>query len=140
MQQIKQELCEAAELSEANIEVFGKKTVFASAHQNSLFTSFEELFERDLGYADYVAICERFKIIVLESVRPITEDVVNLITRFINFIDNAYFYKILLFIELETKPDEIYKNGKRKEEFMRTISRLNEMNSNEYLNKDGEDK
>ena len=114
--------------------MFGRKTVFVSAHQNSLFTNFEELFERDLGYADYVAICERFKIIILESVRPIAEDEVNLITRFINFIDNAYFYKILLFIELETEPDQIYKKGKKREEFIRTISRLNEMNSNEYLN------
>jgi len=140
IQQIKQELCDAEELSEANIEVFGRKTVFASAHQNSLFTTFEELFERDLGYADYVAICERFKIIVLESVRPIAEDEVNLITRFINFIDNAYFYKILLFVELETNPDQIYTKGKKREEFVRTISRLNEMNSNEYLNEGSIDK
>jgi len=139
IQKIKQELCDEAELSEANIEIFGRQVLFKSAHQNTLFTNFEELFERDLGYTDYVAICERFKIIVLELVRPISEDESNIITRFINFIDNAYFYKILLFIELEKTPDQIYKKGKRIEEFTRTVSRLNEMNSDEYLNKDDGD-
>ena len=49
--------------------------------------------------------------------------------RFINFVDNAYFYKIVLFALLETKPSLIYSSGKRIDEFQRTISRLNEMNS-----------
>ena len=136
MQKIKKELCQEKELYEANIEIFGRNITFKFAYQNILFTNFKELFERDLGYTDYVAICEHFKIIILESVRPITEDEVNIITRFINFIDNAYFYKILLFIELEIEPDQIYKKGKRREEFVRTISRLTEMNSDRYLSED----
>jgi len=133
---IKQELCDAAELSMANLEVFGREINFRQAHQNILFTDFDELFSRDLGYADYVSICEHFKIIVLESVRIIAEDEVNIITRFINFIDNAYFYKVLLFMEIECDPMQIYIKGKRIGEFARTISRLKEMNSPDYLNED----
>jgi cell division protein ZapE len=71
--------------------------------------------------------------VVLEGVREIREEESDIITRFINFIDNAYFYKILLFITLDRAPEDIYKKGKRAEEFRRTISRLNEMNSKEYL-------
>lgn len=136
MQTIKQALCGEDELLETNVENFGRKIAFKHGHQNSLFTNFTELFERDLGYTDYVAICEHFKIIVLESVRPIEENEINIITRFINFIDNVYFYKILLFIELENAPNQIYKKGKKIKEFTRTISRLNEMDSDEYLSKD----
>jgi cell division protein ZapE len=136
IKEIKQELCDEAELSMVNIEVFGREMSFKQVHQNILFTDFDELFSRDLGYADYVSICEHFKIIVLESVRIIAEDEVNIITRFINFIDNAYFYKVLLFIEIECDPVQIYTKGKRIEEFARIISRLKEMNSRDYLNED----
>ena len=48
------------------------------------------------------------------------------------FIDNAYFNRVLLFIEIDCNPEEIYIAGSRKAEFKRTISRLNEMNSASY--------
>lgn len=131
---IKSDLCDPQELSKASIKVFARETIFQKAHQNILFTDFEELFERNLSYADYVEICKHFEIIVLESVRVILEGETDIITRFINFIDNVYFYRKLLFIELETNPEQIYTKGKKSAEFMRAISRLNEMNSDNYLN------
>ena len=131
---IKIDLCNEDDFIPTNIKVFGRDITFEKVHKNILLTNFEELFQRNFGYADYVNICEQFNIIVVESVRKITEDEGNIITRFINFIDNAYFYKVLLFMELECKPDQIYMKGRRLDEFARTISRLKEMNSNSYLN------
>ena len=78
-------------------------------------------------------------VIFLENVPEIREDENNKIVRFINFIDNAFFYKILLFITLEKPPEEIYKKGHKTKEFQRTISRLVEMNSVEYLKEIEED-
>lgn len=126
---IKDSLCSSQGLYPGNFEVFGRRVVFSKTHQNILFTNFEELFMQDFGYSDYVNLCQRFKIIVLEGVRQISEDETDIITRVINFVDNAYFYKILLFSLLETKPSLIYTSGKRLTEFQRTVSRLNEMNS-----------
>jgi len=91
------------------------------------------LFVRSLGYVDYVNICKHFKIIVLESVRQIKEDDQNIATRFINFIDNVYFYKVLLFAEIKCDITALYPKGKKIKEFTRTISRLQEMNSSNYL-------
>lgn len=135
LEKIKHDLCDEEELSPAVVKLFGRKIEFQSAHQNSLFTNFTELFRRDFGYADYVAICEKFQIIVLEDVQAISEDETDIITRFINFIDNAYFYRVLLFTELAVPPPQIYPKGKRTDEFVRTISRLNEMNMQDYLKK-----
>lgn len=133
LEKIKSELLGGASLSPKNIPVFGRSISFKRAYHNILFTDFEELFERDMSYNDYVAICDSFQIIVLDSVRQIGGDEENTITRFINFIDNVYFYKILLFAKFDVAPDKIYLEGKRIGEFARTISRLNEMNSGEYL-------
>ena len=132
LRRIQSKLCNEHELSESKIEVFGRDLIFKQAHNNILVTDFSELFERDLGYADYVALAKKFEIIILSSVRSISEEENNIATRFINFIDNAYFNRVLLFIEIACKPEEIYIAGSRKAEFKRTVSRLYEMNSRDY--------
>jgi cell division protein ZapE len=116
-----------------SIEVFGRRISFAKTHGDTLITDFAELFMRDLGYSDYVNICQKFSTIILQDVPVIEQSNSDLITRFINFIDNAYFYKVLLFITLNVSPEKIYTDGKRLDEFKRTISRLYEMNSNSYF-------
>jgi cell division protein ZapE len=133
LKKIKKDICAEEELSEVNLESFGRKLSFLEGHKNTLVTNFVELFERPIGYGDYVILTEHFKIIVIESVRKIHEDETDIVTRFINFIDNAYFNKIILFMEIECLPEEIYPYNKKKGEFVRTISRLVEMNSDEYL-------
>lgn len=133
LQRIQSKLCDKEELSESTIEVFGRELLFKRVHNNILITDFNELFERDLGYGDYVALSKKFGIIVLSSVRAISEDENNIATRFINFIDNAYFNRVLLFIEIECNPEKIYISGSKKSEFERTVSRLHEMNSKDYL-------
>ena len=133
---IKSKICKKEELSQSSVEVFGRELIFKQTHNNILVTDFAELFERDLGYGDYVAISKKFEIIILSSVRAISEGENNIATRFINFIDNAYFNRVLLFIEIDCSPEGIYIAGSRKAEFKRTISRLNEMNSKDYSNID----
>jgi cell division protein ZapE len=140
MQDIIDSLCNKEEMAPSSVEVFGREVVFQKTHTNILFTNFAELFERELGYADYVNIAKSFRIVVLEGVRVIEEAETDIVTRFINFIDNAYFYKILLFISLDKSPEETYKLGKKKDEFIRTISRLKEMNSSNYLKEIADDK
>lgn len=129
LDQIKNNLCSKQELHPGSFKVFGRQVVFPQTHQNILFTTFDELFLQDFGYADYVNLCQKFEIIVLEGVRQISENETDIVTRFINFIDNAYFYKVLLFALLEAEPALIYTVGERITEFQRTISRLGEMNS-----------
>jgi cell division protein ZapE len=131
--EIKMNLSRGFEVKSETIEVFGRKILFQNTCKRVLFTNFSELFEQEYGYADYVNICQHFQAIVLEEVCEIKEDESNLITRFINFIDNAYFYKVLLFITSDKAPEYIYTKGKKTDEFQRTISRLNEMNNVGYF-------
>lgn len=115
------------------IEVLGREISFQKVHKRILITDFNELFTRNLSYIDYVNICQKFNIIIVQNMQIIPPDNTNLAVRFINFIDNAYFYKILLFMNLEDNPNKIYQGTARAEEFKRTISRLNKMNSESYL-------
>lgn len=110
------------------INVFGREVDFALMHNDTLLTNFTELFERPLGVVDYVEICKYFKTILLEDVRQVAENEGDIITRFINFIDNAYFHQVQLFMSINAKPSEIYIQGPKRDAFQRTLSRLHEMN------------
>lgn len=129
-QQIKNDLDLEDDLFPCELKVFDREVKFKETHENILLTDFEELFERNLGYSDYITICEHFKVILVENVRKIKEQENNIAVRFINFIDNAYLNKVVLFMILEEDPKNIYSKGKQLKEFKRTISRLNEMNNN----------
>lgn len=115
------------------IEVFGRDISFVKTYGTVLVTDFAELFKQNLSYIDYVNICQNFTVIIVKNIRIISADNNDMIIRFINFVDNAYFYKILLFMTLETEPDKVYLNGKWSAEFERAVSRLYEMNSDLYL-------
>ncbi len=124
---IKQELCSSEEIQPFELTHQGREIYFNEAHKNILFTNFEELFERNLGYNDYVLLAERFKVIMVDNIRVIKDDENNIITRFINFIDNAYFNNVILFIYAELDIKDLYKGNAKKKEFKRTISRIKEL-------------
>ncbi len=120
-------------LKPQSVEVFGRKVPFNKVYKTILVTDFDEMFKRDLGYADYVTICKHFTIIILENIKPIKKTQTDLAVRVINFVDNAYFNKVLLFASFTVNPKELYKEGARLLEFQRSLSRLQEMNSKTYL-------
>ncbi len=133
IQKIVTELSSDNKLLPIEIEVFGRKIPFKMASNSTLVTDFNELFVRELGYADYVNLCQKFTVIMVENVDIIDPANSDIAVRFINFIDNAYFYKVILFMTLKEEPMKIYQNGLRNDEFKRTISRLHEMNSQSYV-------
>lgn len=135
IEKIKLRLCGEEQPTRGSVTTFGRELIFSKVRKNILFTDFAELFERDIGYADYVNICEVFKIVIVEKVRKIAADETNIAIRFINFVDNIYFNKVLLFMEIECDLKEIYLAGSKLGEFKRTLSRLNEINSKQYLEK-----
>ncbi|MGX6960207.1 MAG: cell division protein ZapE [Rickettsia endosymbiont of Pentastiridius leporinus] len=119
--------------SAGSIKVLGREISFQKIHKKTLITDYNELFLRNLSYIDYVNICQNFNVIIVQDIQIILPEDTNIAVRFINFVDNAYFYKILLFMSLSANPNKIYQGSTRANEFKRTISRLNEMNSESYL-------
>lgn len=119
-----------AELKPCNITLFGRQLGFKQAYNRILVTDFDELINRDLGYLDYIAICKEFDMIFVLNLRAIDDSESNLITRFINFIDNVYYNNIQLYMSLECDIAAIYPKGSQAMPFKRTISRLKHL---EYL-------
>ena len=94
---------------------------------------FLELCARPLGPADYLALTERFGVIVLRGVPLLTPDRRNEARRFVTLVDALYERKVILVTSAAAEPEALYPEGEGAFEFRRTVSRLREMQSRDWL-------
>ena len=97
--------------------------------------SFEDLCSKPLGAADYLAIADEFETVILENIPKMTFERRNEAKRFIMLVDALYDTKVKLLASAEAEAPELYHadSGREAFEFDRTVSRLIEMRSEEYL-------
>jgi cell division protein ZapE len=97
--------------------------------------SFEDLCSKPLGAADYLAVAEEFHTVILENIPRMTVEQRNEAKRFIMLIDAFYDARVKLLASAQAEAPELYHadTGHEAFEFDRTVSRLIEMRSEEYL-------
>ncbi len=97
--------------------------------------SFEDLCSKPLGAADYLAIADEFETVILENIPRMTFERRNEAKRFIMLVDAFYDAHVKLLASAEAEAHELYRadSGREAFEFDRTVSRLIEMRSEEYL-------
>jgi cell division protein ZapE len=95
--------------------------------------TFEELCARPLGAADYLELAERFHTLIVEGVPRLTPDKREEAARFRVLVDTLYEAKTKLILSAEAEPQALYPAGDQSFEFERTVSRLMEMRSQDYL-------
>ncbi|CAN5420364.1 cell division protein ZapE [soil metagenome] len=95
--------------------------------------SFKRLCAEARGAADYLAIARRFHTVILVGIPRLTPDNRNEAARFVALIDALYEHKVKLLAAADAEPDQLYEKGDGRFEFERTVSRLEEMRSEEYL-------
>jgi cell division protein ZapE len=124
----------APECSE-ELAVGGRQLVVQRASGTCGWFSFQQLCGSPLGSADYLAIAERFGTVFLSGVPVMNREQRNEAKRFINLIDTLYDRHVILVMSAEDASDALYtaKSGAESFEFSRTVSRLNEMGSLDYL-------
>ncbi|MBR0554168.1 AFG1 family ATPase [Ciceribacter sp. L1K23] len=99
--------------------------------------SFDELCDRPLGAPDFLQISDRYDTIFLEGIPVLGPEKRNQTKRFIILIDSLYDKGVRLYASAEAMPEQLLPQRKGVEgfEFDRTISRLFEMRSADYLSK-----
>ena len=97
-----------------------------------MYIDIDDIINRELSYNDFLEITSKFNAVILNADKEIPNDS-NMVLRFINFIDNIYANNLLFVAKFSTKVADLYKFTKYKNEFKRTISRIKEMNSEEYV-------
>lgn len=95
--------------------------------------SFKRLCAEARGAADYLAIARRFHSVIMVGIPVLGSHNRNEAARFVTLIDALYEYRVKLLASADAAPDLLYLEGDGRFEFERTVSRLMEMQSEEYL-------
>lgn len=95
--------------------------------------SFKKLCGEARGAPDYLAIARNYHAIILVGIKRMGPDMRNEAARFVTLIDALYEHRVKLFVTAETSPEDLYEAGDGRFEFDRTISRLMEMQSKDYM-------
>lgn len=82
---------------------------------------------------DYLDLASRFQTVILSDVPHMTARQASEARRFTWLVDVFYDHKVKLIMSAECEPEGLYTNGPMANEFHRTVSRLLEMQSREYL-------
>ncbi len=95
--------------------------------------SFKKLCGEARGAPDYLAIARHYHTVILVGIPKLGPENRNEAARFVTLIDALYEYKVKLIAIAQAAPSELYEKGDGRFEFERTISRLMEMQSLDYL-------
>ena len=126
-------LCGAAEIVPVILTVMGRAVRVEQAAGTVARFAFDELCGRPLGAGDYLALATRFETLVLDHVPRLGPENFDVARRFVVLVDALYEQKVKLVASAADQPDRIYRRGEGADAFERTASRLEEMQSQAYL-------
>jgi cell division protein ZapE len=127
------ELTHHAPILPLTFEMQGRKLPISRSYGGIAYFTFEELCARPLGSADYLAIAKRFHTVCISNIPKLSAAKRNEARRFITLIDTLYDHRVKLICTAAALPAELYIQGDGTFEFARTVSRLTEMQSAQYL-------
>ena len=116
------------------LDVGGGRTMHISKSLKGVAVfSFRKLCGEARGAADYIAIARRFHTVILVGIPVMTREMRNEASRFVTLIDQLYEHRVKLLAAADAEPADLYPAGDGTFEFARTVSRLEEMQSADYL-------
>ncbi|MDR0213711.1 MAG: AFG1 family ATPase [Comamonas sp.] len=98
-----------------------------------IWFDFRELCGGPRSQNDYLEIATQFHTILLSDVPELHVNMASAARRFTLLVDVLYDRHVKLIMSAAVPPEQIYTEGPLAHEFPRTVSRLNEMQSKEYL-------
>jgi cell division protein ZapE len=123
-----------AKVPSEDIDVGGGRTLHVPKSLKGVAVfSFKRLVGEPRGAADYLAIARRYHTVIIVGIPVMGPEMRNEAARFVTLIDALYEHKVKLLAAADAKPEGLYPGGDGSFEFQRTISRLEEMRSAEYL-------
>ena len=101
--------------------------------KDAVWFEFAELCDGPRSQNDYIELAKVFHTVLISGVPEFDADKDDQARRFINLVDEFYDRNVKLVLAAAMPLLELYAGGKLEFEFQRTISRLQEMQSFEYL-------
>ena len=111
------------------LHVKGREVVLPRFHNGVARARFYDLCGKPLGAADYLALADAVRVLILEDIPALSRSNFNEAKRFVTLVDALYEAKVQLICSAAASPEMLYLEGEGTFEFERTASRLREMQS-----------
>lgn len=125
-------LTEGAMVEPAHLLTQGRRVDVPRAARGVAWIDFWEMCAKPLGAADYLAIAVHFHTVFIDRVPVMKPEQRNECRRFTNLIDALYEHRCNVVIAADGPPTALYCEGHHAFEFERTVSRLMEMQAEDY--------
>lgn len=126
-------LAEGEGTENSTLELNHRKLKVKRLTDDVLWFDFKELCDGPRAPADYIELARCYHSVFVSGMPQLSALAENQVRRFINMVDEFYDRGVKLFVAAATAPEEIYQGTQLDFEFRRTLSRLTEMQSKEYL-------
>jgi cell division protein ZapE len=127
------ELTEGTTVGSETLTVMARPLFVPRFAANVAWFTFAELCEQPHSAVDFLALAERYGALLVEGIPRLAPQQRNAAQRFHILIDTLYEARTLLVASAAAPPQDIYVAGDGSFEFQRTVSRLMEMQSEEYV-------
>jgi cell division protein ZapE len=94
---------------------------------------FATLCDGPRSQLDYLELARRFAVVIVSDVPRLTADMGNAARRFTWLVDVLYDHRVKLLVSAAVPAEELYLEGPNSQEFPRSVSRLIEMRTHEYM-------
>lgn len=119
--------------SDVMLEVEGRQLRARAAADDVVWFSFAALCDGPRSQNDYIELAREYHAVLVSDVPPLHEKIDDQARRFIYLVDEFYDRGVKLIVSAAKPIEELYSGGRLEFEFQRTVSRLLEMQSQEYL-------
>ncbi|MGV8844626.1 MAG: cell division protein ZapE [Pseudomonas sp.] len=129
-------LPEHCEVKENEPLVIEKRTIIArKVGDDVAWFDFRELCDGPRSQNDYIELAKVFHSVVIANIEQMGVHEDDLARRFISLVDEFYDRNVKLILSAEVELKDLYSGGRLTFEFQRTLSRLLEMQSHEFLSR-----
>ncbi|MCL7928894.1 cell division protein ZapE [Halomonas llamarensis] len=118
---------------DAPLEVNHRVLHTRRVHDDVVWFEFRELCDGPRSQNDYIELAREFHTVLVSNVTQMGVKKDDQARRFINMVDEFYDRGVKLLMSAEVPIASLYTDGKLSFEFQRTLSRLQEMQSHDYL-------
>ena len=119
--------------SKSSIEINGREVPVVATGSGVVWFEFEVLCEGHRSKMDYIELSKRFHTLLLANVPQLDDFRKDATRRLIELVDELYDRGVNLIISAAVGTNSLYQGNSLLQPFSRTVSRLNEMASLEYL-------
>ena len=115
------------------LDVEGRTIAYRKRAGGLVWFEFDVLCGGARSYADYVDLAKRFHTVMLSNIPRMSPKDSDAARRFTWLVDVFYDDRVNLIVSAAAEPEGLCTAGEQAAEFQRTVSRLHEMQSVEYL-------